>query len=246
MDPRALIAWEAGDHRAPVSSSRVATPYLQLDQLDLGDAGDRFAHNLAALRLLHELEHADRSATRAEQIVLARFSAFGDSSLLSRLTTFDGATRHYTVAAPYRSFLDHAALRSLRRAARTAFYTPYDVITTIWQALLARDLAAIAEPRILEPACGVGAFLTAMPPALRARARITAVELDTVAAKITAQLHPDITLHAGVGYETVGLAPNSIDLAISNVPFGAIPVIDRALPPVWCRTIHDYCALRRA
>jgi hypothetical protein len=79
MDPRALIAWEAGDHHAPVASSRAATPYLHLDQPDLGDSGDRFAHNLAALRLLHDLTTADRTATAEEQRTLARFSAFGDS-----------------------------------------------------------------------------------------------------------------------------------------------------------------------
>lgn len=114
------------------------------------------------------------------------------------------------------------------------------MISVLWDALLGRGLADIAEPRILEPACGVGAFLTAMPPALRARAHITAVELDRCAAVMAGHIHPDITLHAGLGYETINVPDHSFDLAISNVPFGAIPVLDRELPPAFTRTVHDY------
>jgi type I restriction-modification system DNA methylase subunit len=160
--------------------------------------------------------------------------------------TYNAGAKRYEVTPAYRSFLSEHALRSLRTASLTAFYTPLAVITTIWDALLQRGLADIAEPRILEPAAGVGAFLTAMPPALRARARITAIELDRCAALMSAQIHPDITLHAGLGYETINLPDASFDLAISNVPFGAIPVLDRELSPAFTRTIHDYCALRRA
>lgn len=232
----ASAAEEVNRNGASVDASR----YLHLERLELGGATDRFQRNLHALRLLHELEQSGRAATRAEQVVLAHFSAFGESQLLDRLVTYNAPTKRYEVAPAYRSFLSEHALRSLRTASLTAFYTPLDVISVLWEALLQRGLADLAEPRILEPACGVGAFLTAMPPALRARARITAIELDRCAALMTAQIHPDITLHAGLGYETIPLPDAGFDLAISNVPFGAIPVLDRELPPVFTRAIHDY------
>lgn len=239
MDPRALVLSEAPD-AAPALPPSAPRPYLHLDHLQLGGATDRFQRNLDALRLLHDLEQTGRQATRAEQTVLAHFSAFGDSQQLGRLMTYNGATKRYEVAPAYRSFLSEHALRSLRTASLTAFYTPLDVIRVLWDALLGRGLQDIAEPRILEPACGVGAFLTAMPPALRARAHITAVELDRCAAVMAGHIHPDITLHAGLGYETINVPDASFDLAISNVPFGAIPVLDRELPPAFTRTVHDY------
>jgi hypothetical protein len=44
-----------------------------------------------------------------------------------------------------------------------------------------------------------GIDLVETPVDLRARAQITAIELDPITARIARQIHPDITLHAGVG-----------------------------------------------
>src|SRR6185295_7715761 len=58
---------------------------------------------------------------------------------------------------------------------------------------------------------------------------------------ILRQIHPDITLHGDVGFEAVDLPADWFDLAISNVPFGDMPIHDPLiLEPLLRRTIHDY------
>ena len=202
--------------------------------------GDRFGKNLAALQLVHQLEAEDRAATDEERLVLAHYSAFGESALLNRLFRFDHAVGRYVLHASYAAFLSSDDARHLRVAALTAFYTPLDLITTIWQAVLQLGLGSIERPRIIEPAAGVGHFISAMPPALRERADITAVELDPVTARILGHIHPDITLHGGGGFERVDLPPNGFDLAISNVPFGEMAVHDPHIPAALRHQVHDY------
>ena len=214
--------------------------HLAPNALSFTGAGDRFAKNLAALQLVHDLEAADRPASDDERLALAHYSAFGESALLNRLFRYDSAAGRYVLYDSYTAFLSAADARRLRQAALTAFYTPLDLIHAIWQAVLRLGLGDLDHPRIIEPAAGVGHFVSAMPPELRARAAITAVELDPVTSRILGHIHPDLTLHGGVGFETVELPSNGFDLAISNVPFGELAVHDPTVPAALRSTIHDY------
>jgi N12 class adenine-specific DNA methylase len=214
--------------------------YLAPDALNFTGPGDRFAKNLAALQLVHELEAEGRPATDEERLVLAHYSAFGESNLLNRLFRFDQAVGRYVLHNRYAAFLSSDDAKQLRAAALTAFYTPLPIVAAIWQAVEQLGLGGIERPRIIEPAAGVGHFISAMPPALRECAEITAVELDPVTARILGHIHPDITLHAGVGFERVELPPNGFDLAISNVPFGEMAVYDPSVPAALRHTTHDY------
>ena len=204
-------------------------------------SADRFTKNIAALRLLKDLETTSRPATREERLTLAHYSAFGDSALLNRLFRFDQARSRFVVQQGYEAFLSEDEAKALRRAALTAFYTPIDVVRAIWYAASRLGIGELEQPRIIEPAAGVGHFISAMPADLRARAEITAVELDPITARILRQIHPDISVHGGVGFETVELPSNTFDLAISNVPFGDMPVRDPLIQEEFLRrTIHDY------
>src|SRR5690606_24155372 len=53
-------------------------------------------------------------------------------------------------------------------------------------------------------------------------------------------IHPDITLHGGVGFERVDLPPNGYDLTISNVPFGDMAVHDPSIPSALRHQLHDF------
>lgn len=214
--------------------------HLAPDALTFTGPGDRFQKNLAALQLIHTLEADGRAATDAERLTLAHYSAFGESALLNRLFRYDPTAMRYVLHDSYAAFLSSDDARHLRTAALTAFYTPLDLIAVIWQAVLQLGLDDLAQPRIIEPAAGVGHFISAMPPELRARATVTAVELDPVTARILGHIHPDITLHGGIGFERVDLPPNGFDLAISNVPFGDLHVYDPQIPAALRQTIHDY------
>src|SRR6185436_9906185 len=214
---------------------------LSTSDLVFQGAGDRFSKNIAALRLLKELEQTGRLASEDERRVLAHYSAFGEAALLNRLFRYDPDRKRFVVASDYADLLTEDEALALRRAALTAFYTPIDVVQTIWAAVLRLGLNALDHPRIIEPAAGVGHFLSAMPADLRGQADITAVELDPLTARILRQIHPDITLHAGAGFEAVDLPSDFFDLAISNVPFGDLPIHDPLISePLLRRTIHDY------
>jgi N12 class adenine-specific DNA methylase len=214
--------------------------HLAPDALSFTGPGDRFAKNLAALQLVHQLEAEDRAATDEERLVLAHYSAFGESALLNRLFRYDPAISRYVLHDSYAAFLSSDDAKHLRAAALTAFYTPLDIVAAIWRAVLQLGLGSIEQPHIIEPAAGVGHFISAMPPGLRERAEITAVELDPVTARILGHIHPDITLHADVGFERVDLPPNGFDLAISNVPFGELRVHDPQAPAALRGQTHDY------
>ncbi|NWF82111.1 MAG: hypothetical protein HXY37_19005 [Chloroflexi bacterium] len=214
--------------------------HLAPDALTFTGAGDRFQKNLAALKLVHTLAAEGRPATDEERLVLAHYSAFGESALLNRLFRYDPVIGRYVLLDSYAAFLASDDAKQLRTAALTAFYTPLDLVAVIWQAVLQLGLGSLERPRIIEPAAGVGHFISAMPPELRARAEITAVELDPVTARILRHIHPDITLHGGVGFERVDLPPNGFDLAISNVPFGELAVHDPHIPAALRGQVHDY------
>jgi N12 class adenine-specific DNA methylase len=224
-----------------VSQSAVSDYFhLIASDLTFAGAGDRFQKNLAALKLVYTLEAERRPASDAERLTLAHYSAFGESALLNRLFRYDHTAKRYMLLDSYAAFLASDDAKHLRTAALTAFYTPLDLVAVIWQAVLQLGLGNIQRPRILEPAAGVGHFISAMPSDLRARAEITAVELDPVTARILGYIHPDITLHSGVGFERVDLPPNGFDLAISNVPFGDMAVHDPHIPAALRGHVHDY------
>jgi hypothetical protein len=130
------------------------------------------------------------TATDKELLVLAHYSAFGESVLLNRLFRYDHAAGRYVLHDSYAAFLSSDDARHLRVAALTAFYTPLDIVAAIWQAVEQLGLGALERPRIIEPAAGAGHFISAMPPELRARAEITAVELDPVTGRILGHITP--------------------------------------------------------
>ncbi len=218
----------------------IYTVSFHLDHLAYTGAADRFAKNIAALQLLHALETERRPATEDERRTLAHYSAFGESANLNKLFQWNQTESRYALHPEYAALLDAADAKHLRRTALTAFYTPVEVVQAIWRAVERLGIGTLPHPRIIEPALGVGHFISAMPPALRASAEITAVELDPLSARIARQIHPDITLHAGIGFEAVELPTNWFDLAISNVPFGDMAIHDPLVEPALRRTIHDY------
>src|SRR5262245_24075633 len=100
--------------------------------LSFGSAAQRYAHNLAALRLLRQLEAERREAgdlTPIEERTLAHYSAFGDSSLLARAFP---AQHHYRAQGEIAELLTDDEQASVKRTALTAFYTPFPIIHAIW------------------------------------------------------------------------------------------------------------------
>ena len=225
----------------PSTTDRVCTP----GDFVVGPAA-RFEANLAALALLKTLAAEGRPATSEDRSVLARFSGFGDS-------TFEPAFRlsahrpedHAWVerGQRLRSLVDHREWQSLERSRLNAFFTSPDVIAAIWEGLLALGLGSLQAPSILEPAAGVGRFLGLQPADSAAKSVRTAIELDCLTARLLKAVYPRAAIH-GTGFQDAPLRDNSFDVAISNVPFGDFPVVDRAyLKPgqrFLTRAVHTY------
>lgn len=216
-----------------MTGAATADAHFFLDQQDLNGPSDRFYKNLQALEVLARLEQERRPASSDEKQQLAHFTSFGESALLTRLVSSPANTLPELLA--------EAEVNALRRAALTAFYTPLPVVQAIWAAVARLGFDRLSTFRMLEPAAGIGNFISAMPPDLRARAQITAVELEPLSARMLGQIHPDITLHGGAGFQDVSLPDNAFDLAISNVPFGDFGVADASMHERFLHArIHDY------
>jgi hypothetical protein len=88
---------------------------------------------------------------------------------------------------------------------------------------------------------GVGHFFGLMPESLHPGTRRTGVELDSVTARIAANLYPDSNIHAKA-FEDTPLPKDFFDAAVGNIPFGNYPVYDPTYrrSPQLTRSIHDY------
>lgn len=221
--------------------------FAQTDNLeDLGTTVTKYENNLAALRILKELEAEGRAeASLHEQTILSRYVGWGDSALLKRAFPSGASYAHIPPAEDLKELLSEDEIKALRASSLNAHYTSIPVIRAIYAGLLHIGLHRLRHTnrprlRVLEPAAGIGHFIGAMPPELRQRSDCAAVELDPLSAGITRLLYPNATVNAE-GFESSNLPPNWFDLVISNVPFGNYRVCDVSFKEHYLRSaIHDY------
>ncbi|HMY70874.1 MAG TPA: SNF2-related protein [Blastocatellia bacterium] len=235
--------------------------FVQAETLaDLGGAATRFAHNLAALRLLKELEAQARPTSELsekEQRTLARYTGWGDSDVL-RLAFPNGA---FAWARPHAALLMVEEIESLLASALNAHYTALPIIRAIYTALLHYGIGQTNHGRllelesghsvalshyqgpplrILEPSAGVGHFLGAMPASIATGAERVAVEMDALTGRILQRLYPQTRTFIQP-FEATPLPAEYFDLIVSNVPFGNHAVADASVREPYLRAaIHDY------
>lgn len=221
LDPSAPARRREHDHRLHTDDDIAPT-----------SSRDRAAKNLAALRLLKQLEADARPATPDERDTLARYSGWG---ALSRV--FDRYPGEWQdTAAELRSLVTEEEWETLRASTPNAHYTSLTVVDALWRAALRLGLPE--DARVLEPALGVGHFFGLQPDHIRGPR--TGVELESLSARLARALYPESAIHTGAfeAYPHLG----GYDLVIGNVPFGRYGVRDphyRAQPVV-TRAIHDY------
>src|SRR5947209_5073422 len=213
---------------------------------DLGTTVIKYENNLAAIRILKELEAEGRGeATLHEQTILSKYVGWGDSTLLKRAFPHGATSAHLPPAEELKEFLSNEEIKSLRASSLNAHYTAIPVVRAIYAGLLHMGLHRLRREsgvrlRVLEPAAGIGHFIGAMPPELKERSDWAAVELDSLSARITKLLYPSATVYAE-GFESANLPPDWFDLVISNVPFGNYKVCDVSFKEPYLRSaIHDY------
>ena len=201
---------------------------FQIDDPELGHGtpGQKYAANVAAIRLLKRIESENRLATPMEQQTLSSYVGWGGLSVC-----FDEKHSKYQ---ELKSLLSEEEYAAARESSLTAFYTSPVIIRAIYQALYNMGFR---EGNILEPACGIGNFI-GMVPNQMARSHVYGVELDSISGRIAQQLYQNSSI-AVTGYEKVQMPDSFFDVAIGNVPFGDFKVLDKRYDKHrWL--IHDY------
>ena len=196
------------------------------DALGAAPPSQRYANNVAAIRLLKQLETKDRPATSEEQEVLAKYVGWGGLA-----DCFDPKHSRYE---ELKSLLSETEYAAARESTLTAFYTPPVVIRSIYAAL---GQMGFRQGNVLEPACGIGHFLGMLPKSM-AESKVYGVELDDVSGRIARQLYPRSSISVR-GYEKMDFPDNFFDAAVGNVPFGQFKVQDRRYDRLNL-SIHEY------
>lgn len=196
------------------------------DALGAAPPSQRYANNVAAIRLLKQLEAENRPATPEEQEVLAKYVGWGGLA-----DCFDPRHNNYE---GLRSLLTEKEYAAARESTLTAFYTPPVVIHSIYAAL---GQMGFRQGNVLEPACGIGHFLGMLPDSMT-ESKLYGVELDNISGRIARQLYPRSSISMR-GYEKMNFPDNFFDVAVGNVPFGQFKVQDRRYDRLNL-SIHEY------
>lgn len=195
-----------------------------------GGAKTKCRNNIAAIRLLKELQLQGRIATAEEQITLARFVGWG--GLANALTP--GKPGWESEYGEIKSLLTEEEFQSAQESTLTAYYTEQSVIHHVYHAL---ERFGFRGGNILDPAMGTGNFYSVLPERME-NSKLYGVELDTVSGAIARHLYPEAEIQVK-GFEQTSYPDHFFDVVIGNIPFNSIRVDD----PRYNRhnfRIHDY------
>ena len=166
----------------------------------------RIEANLEAIKLSRELIESGEKATPEQMAILRKFSGWG------------GLGKAFTdpaLAPKIKEIIGEEAYQETNLSRASAYYTPAHVVDTLWD--IAKKLG-FKGGKILEGSAGIGNILGLMPTEISENSDIHAVEKDTTTGNILSLLYPDARVDIK-GFEETHIANNSVDLAITNVPF---------------------------
>lgn len=189
-----------------------------------GTKSERYANNINAIKTLKEIESSNRQATPAEQEILAKYVGWGglDSYFKSENN------------GQLKALLDESEYKAALASTLTSFYTPPTVIRAVYKVL---DNLGFKSGNVLEPSCGVGNFIGLCPQSMKS-SKFYGVELDDISGRIASKLYPQANI-AVQGFETTNLPDNFFDVAVGNVPFAQMKVLDKKYDK-YNFLIHDY------
>lgn len=204
------------------------------DSLDLpkGEKA-RYKANVDAIRLAKQLESEGRVATPEEQAVLSKYVGWGGLSEAFDKNKSEWANEFKEL----QEVLTEDEYRAARGSTENAHYTSIPVIKAMYRGL---QKLGFRGGRMLEPSSGVGNFVGAMPADMSSSVKSwTMVELDNITGLIAKHLYPQADVRIE-GFEKAIIPDNFMDVAIGNVPFSNIGVIDRAYPKKLTSSLHNY------
>lgn len=199
------------------------------EHLGEGGAKQKYANNVAAIRMLLTLEEENRNATSEEQEILSKYVGWGGLS-----EAFDVNKQNWSKEyLELKSLLPEREYEMARASTLNAHYTSPTVIRAMYDAVLQMGFKT---GNILEPSMGVGNFFGLMPEEMRG-SKLYGIELDSISGRIAKKLYPnaDITV---AGFETTDRR-DFFDLSVGNVPFGNYKVSDKPYDKLGF-SIHNY------
>lgn len=197
----------------------------------------RIKANIEAIELAKRLLDAGETATQEQMAVLRRFSGWGG---LGKAFNESGNVPNPT-AKRLRELLGEDGYNEAVMSRNSAYFTPAPVIDAMWDVAKAMGFKG---GNVLEGSAGIGNIIGLMPTELSDRSSIHAVEIDRTTGGILSLLYPDAQVDVQ-GFEKTKIRNNTIDLAITNVPFvTGLRVMDETgdkdLSKKF-RDIHDFC-----
>ncbi len=226
----------------PESGTRAqdrADGFVITDEDGIGEGGakTKFKQNVAAIRLLKELQAENRQATRAEQAVLAKYVGWGGLPQAFYRDNGEVSKGWEKEAAELKALMTEDELAAAASSTRNAHYTSPEIVQAVWDA--AKHFG-FQGGRVLEPSVGVGNFFGLMPTAMRSASQLTGVELDHITGGIAKQLYPQANIQAPVGFQDFSAPDNYFELAIGNPPFGREGIYDPTRRKISGFSIHNY------
>lgn len=212
--------------------------FVITDELDeLGGPRTKFKQNIAAIRLLRQLQSEGRNATPEEQRALARYVGWGGLSQAFDDRKEDWKNEYEEMQRLIADgVIDEMEYAAMRASSLNAHYTSAQVVTEMYEGL--RRLG-FKGGRILEPAMGTGNFFGLMPKDMTKGSERTGVEKDSVTGGIATKLYPQTNIHVKP-FEKFVISDGYFDAAIGNVPFGNITITDTNYPKHVTKAIHNY------
>ena len=189
------------------------------ENIGKGGAKTKYKDNVAAIKLLKQLEAEDRLATPEEQKVLARYVGWGG---LAPVFSYGRDSAWESEKAELRELLTDEEYNAARGSTNNAHYTSPEVIKGVWDII---ERLGFKGGKVLEPSMGIGNFFGMMPEKLRSKSSLNGVELDSLTGRIAKQLYQKASVEI-TGYEQTKYPDDYFDLAISNVPFGQFSLHD--------------------
>lgn len=203
---------------APLPDFRIS----EADPIGSGGQMAKVKANLAAIKLLKQLQAEGRQATPEEQKQLVLYTGWGHTAQPFHPKPTSNWLKLQEQMRPHFTDEEWTAASA---STINAHYTSPEVIRWKWQVI---ERLGFKGGKILEPAFGVGHYFGLIPEHIKDQSRLYACELDLISGAIAKQLYPSVEVYVG-GFETAPYEANYFDLVLSNVPFSDIPVIDHQI-----------------
>ena len=227
-EPVTLLSQE--ENKPVPDKSNAVNFHISDDRLGEGYPKEKFQINIAAIKMLEQIEGENRYATPEEPQILSQYVGWGGLA-----DAFDESKSNWS--AEYhqlKELLLPEEYRMARESTLNAHYTSLVIIRQMYKTL---EKMGFSRGNVLEPSMGIGNFFGMMPDSMK-ESRLYGVELDSITGRIAKQLYPQTDVQIK-GFEKTDYPNDFFDVVIGNVPFGQYKVADKQYDKNNF-LIHDY------